>query len=256
MGLCNEKAQSWEEAARATGQIKQFDAHTSETFTYVGADKPHSAMGEEFKKVCVFKLPSKKHWGFKLKALDSGALVLFSCDPGETGYACGVRNGDVLTQVGDEVIDVETASQALTVITNKKMATTKHLVIIKVYRMLIDVLLPANLPWGFTLEELSDHTLQVISADNGEYGFKGGVRNCDCLMQVGNETLKPNCSAKSALKIINRHKLEDSTKEVKIRLRRPAAIIKNGSIVFRENLQKMKEKEIPKKVPDADGTMI
>jgi hypothetical protein len=41
---------------------------------------------------------------------------------------------------------------------------------------------------------------------------------------------------------------------VKIRLRRPAAIIKNGSIVFRENLKKMKEKEIPKKVPD--GTMI
>ena len=119
--------------------------------------------------------------------------------------------------------------------------------------MLIDVLLPANLPWGFTLEELSDHTLQVISAGNGE-GYKGGVRNCDCLLQVGNETLKPNCSAKSALKIINRHKLEDSTKEVKIRLRRPAAIIKNGSIVFRENLKKMKEKEIPKKVPD--GTMI
>ena len=188
-------------------------------------------------------LHNKQQWGFKLYTMKEGALILFSVDPGERGYEAGIRNGDVLKQVGEEIIDTETAKEAYDAIVLEKVKSshfgkTGETVAVKIVRSFLDCRLPANKPWGFTLEELNDHTLQVKSADQGEHGYKAGIRNGDCLVRVGGEKLPPLCSAKEAFAIIKKHKTE-AEEWLKIVLRRPAAVPvektgKHQSMLFRD----------------------
>ena len=201
--------------------------------TYVSLSPTAKSAGVVRKETVALQLPNDKKWGIKLHTSQSGELILYSAEPGEHGYNCGIRNGDTLHIVGKELIDDETATEALKVILLQKMRAKGETVTVTVFREILDVLLPSKESWGFQLEELEDFTLQVKQADSNGAGFKAGIRNGDCMMQVGNEILHDACKAKEAFELIGRLK-EQADKEVLVIFRRPLAMPHKGKFMFRE----------------------
>ena len=221
--LCqpNRKAQV---AAAGKDNLNLSQLETTGPQDYVHSSQetsPTSKSIGEIRQVNVtLSLPNNEKWGIKLHPLKSGELVLFSADPGEYGYNSGIRNGDVLHHVGDELIDTETANEALKVILLQKMKARGNNVKIQVTRDIMDVFLPSNELWGFQLEELEDFTLQVKSTDRNGHGFKVGIRNGDCLVSVGNDAFHSECKVQEAFQLISKHKTKEENK-VLVVIRRP-----------------------------------
>ena len=221
--LCqpNRKAQV---AAAGNDNLNLSQLETTGPQDYVHSSQetsPTSKSIGEIRQVNVtLSLPNNEKWGIKLHPLKSGELVLFSADPGEYGYNSGIRNGDVLHHVGDELIDTETANEALKVILLQKMKARGNNVKIQVTRDIMDVFLPSNELWGFQLEELEDFTLQVKSTDRNGHGFKVGIRNGDCLVSVGNDAFHSECKVQEAFQLISKHKTKEENK-VLVVIRRP-----------------------------------
>jgi len=243
---------NWNAAAIAAGNVVNY-----QTSSYVRAGEhrsrrsrraSHVDIGMVFNETMVVQLSNVELWGFKLHSMKEGALVIFSADPGEKGYMAGIRNGDILKQVGNEIIDTETAKEALNVIKLQKSKShtfgkaNTTTVAVKVLRAFLDVELPAHKPWGFSLEELDDHTLQVKSAKKDGFGYIAGIRDGDCLSQVGDEMIPPVCSAQKAFQMIKKHK-EKADHNINVIIRRPAAIPgTEGKYLFRDQSLRRQEK--------------
>lgn len=259
LDCCLSSGDNWNAAAIAAGNVVTYNSGgPNQTSSYVRTGEhrsrrsrraSHVDIGMVFNETMVVQLSNVELWGFKLHSMKEGALVIFSADPGEKGYMAGIRNGDILKQVGNEIIDTETAKEALNVIKLQKSKShtfgkaNTTTVAVKVLRAFLDVELPAHKPWGFSLEELDDHTLHVKSAKKDGYGYMAGIRDGDCLSQVGDEMIPPVCSAQKAFQIIKKHKEKADHNNINVVIRRPAAIPgTEGKYLFRDQSLRRQEK--------------
>ena len=130
LDCCLSSGDNWNAAAIAAGNVVTYNSGgPNQTSSYVRTGEhrsrrsrraSHVDIGMVFNETMVVQLSNVELWGFKLHSMKEGALVIFSADPGEKGYMAGIRNGDILKQVGNEIIDTETAKEALNVIKLQK----------------------------------------------------------------------------------------------------------------------------------------